>query len=374
MSGLHSCQETTQSTTIWDLPLRLFHWAMVVVVFVAAITGYFFEEWWLDVHVFAGYALSTLLVFRLFWGLFGSYYSRFSTFPLSKSNIRSHFKSLMRGKSPAYAGHNPVGAGMIIILLTTLVGLVFTGFIIWGGQENNGPLASVVGYQAGEWSEEIHEILAGLLMIAIGIHLLGVITETVLFKHPVIQAMINGKKEGIAPAEHRVSHWHTVLGLVIFICVASAFSYWVNAAPSPIQSIPSINTTYQQECGDCHPAYHPSLRPEQDWQNIMEGLSNHYGEDASLSPDTHAEISAFLAQHNAASFDTEIAHKIGRRTTSSFRMTDTRYWQKKHDELTTGDFSHPDVGSKVNCNGCHQDADSGRFDDAKIKLPKGIHS
>lgn len=369
-----SSNNMAQSTTIWDLPLRLFHWAMVAVVFVAAITGYFFEEWWLDIHVFAGYALTSLLVFRLIWGLVGSYYSRFSTFPLSKSGVQSHLKGLIRGKSPTYPGHNPVGAWMIVILLVSLSGLVLTGLIVWGGQENNGPLATVVGYQAGEWSEEIHEALAGILMAAIAVHLLGVIAETVLFKHPVINAMITGKKDGLAPAEHRVSHIHSILGLVIFICVSTAFTYWVNAAPSPAQLAGPANTIYQQECGDCHPAYHPSLRTAQDWQSIMDGLSNHYGEDASLFPDTHAQISAFLVQHNATSFDTEVAHKIGRHTTASFRMTDTRYWQKKHDELSTRDFSHPSIGSKVNCNACHQDADSGRFDDAKIKLPKGVHS
>ena len=57
-------------TRVWDLPLRLFHWAMVVAVVVAAITGFLTPEWWLDLHSVAGYALGVLLAFRLVWGVF----------------------------------------------------------------------------------------------------------------------------------------------------------------------------------------------------------------------------------------------------------------------------------------------------------------
>ncbi|NVK19651.1 MAG: cytochrome b/b6 domain-containing protein [Methylocystaceae bacterium] len=362
-----------KSPIIWDLPLRFFHWSMVAVVFTAAVTGYFFEEWWLDVHVYAGYALTCLLIFRLIWGFLGSYYSRFHTFPLSRNGVVTHLKNLLKGKSEQHAGHNPVGAWMIVGLLATLCLLVVSGFIVWGGQENKGPLASLIGYQFGEWGEEIHETLAGILMFAISIHLLGVLVETFIFKHPIVQAMITGRKEGVSATGKPVSIWHSLAGMLILIGVGAAFSYWITTKQQPPMAM-SSNETYQQECGDCHPAYHPSLRSQNDWQQIMNNLSDHYGEDASLDATTYQEITAFLNSQNANTFDTEVAHKVGRHDTPNQRMTQTRYWQKKHDELTETDYSHPDIGSKVNCNACHKDADSGRFDDDQIKLPKGVHS
>jgi cytochrome b len=373
MAETQATGQHNKPLVVWDLPLRFFHWLMVLTVTIAAVTGYFFEEWWLDVHVYAGYVLACLLVFRLIWGFIGSYYSRFHTFPLSADNLFKHLKDLLKGKSKQHTGHNPVGAWMIVVILTTLISIVVTGFLVWGGQENNGPLASVVGYQAGEWSEDIHEVLAGILMTVIGIHILGVLVETVIFKHPLIKAMITGRKEGVSHAGKPASTWHTVVGFVIILSVGGAFSYWISAtAQTPLAM--SSNATYQQECGDCHPAYHPSLRTQNNWQMIMTNLSDHYGEDASLDGAVHSEISDFLNLQNASSFDTEVAHKIGRHDTQSLRMTDTRYWQKKHDELDAKDFSHPSIGSKVNCNACHKDANSGRFDDDQIKLPKGIHS
>lgn len=373
MPNINSQRSATDQKLIWDLPLRVFHWAMVLTVTIAAVTGYFFEEWWLDVHVYAGYSIGCLLAFRLIWGFIGSYYSRFHTYPLNIKSVISHLKNLMRGKSDPHTGHNPVGAWMIVVLLSCLTLLIITGVAVWGGQENQGPLAHLISYKVGDFSEDIHEVLANILMFTIAIHILGVFVETFVFNHPLVNAMITGKKS-TTDAVARVTIWHTVRGAFVFTLIIAGVIYWGATAPSnsmaEIQTLPE----YKQECGDCHPAYHPSLRTAASWQSIMNNLSDHYGEDASLDRQTMKEISTYLQANNAQSFDTEVAHKIGRHDTSSMRMTDTRYWQKKHDEIKENDFKHSAIGSKVNCNGCHQDADTGRYDDENIKLPKGVKS
>ena len=105
-----SVAKPVQAVMVWDLPLRLFHWAMVCVVAVAGVTGFLAPEWWLDVHVIAGYALTTLLVFRLVWGFAGSRYSRFRSFPLTPGGVVHHIRSLLHKKSPVHTGHNPVGS------------------------------------------------------------------------------------------------------------------------------------------------------------------------------------------------------------------------------------------------------------------------
>jgi cytochrome b len=359
-----------EGAVIWDFPLRFFHWAMVGVVAIAALTGYLFEGWWLNIHVYAGYALLCLLLFRLVWGFVGSYYSRFHHFPLARQEVVAHIKSLLKGRSKEYVGHNPVGAWMIVILLSTLVLLVLSGLLVWGGQENSGPLASVASYGVGKASEEVHEVLAGLLMAAIAFHIGGVLIENFIFKHPLIKAMMTGRKEG-AIAQGKVRVAHSVLGIGLFFAIACGVAFWVNAAQGP-RFIGAQNATYTQECGDCHLAYHPSMRTGESWEKMLLGLESHYGEDASLIPEKRAEILAYLQENNATTFDTKVAHKIGQVETASLRMTDTRYWQKKHDDFKPATFTHAEIGSKVNCNACHQDAADGRFSESAIKLPKGI--
>jgi len=373
MPHINSEASIPEEKLIWDLPLRVFHWSMVLTVAIAALTGYFFEEWWLDVHVYAGYSIGCLLAFRLIWGFVGSYYSRFHTYPVKIKDVTLHLKSLMRGKSEPHTGHNPVGAWMIMVLLSSLTLLIITGMVVWGGQENQGPLAQLIGYKVGDFSEDIHEILANILMFAIAIHILGVLVETFVFKHSLIKSMVTGKK-ATTDTKASVTIWHTLRGAFIFGLILTGVLYWGAIAPSPFMTETHVFPAYKQECGECHPAYHPSLRTASNWQAIMNNLSDHFGEDASLDEQTTQEISTYLQANNAQSFDTEVSHKIGRHDTKSMRMTDTRYWQKKHDEIKDSDFKHSSIGSKVNCNGCHQDADTGRYDDEKIKLPKGVKS
>ncbi|NQU55733.1 MAG: cytochrome C [Rhodospirillales bacterium] len=128
---------------------------------------------------------------------------------------------------------------------------------------------------------------------------------------------------------------------------------------------------YVNECGDCHHAYHPSLRTKGAWHTIMNGLPDHYGEDASLDKETAKSIKAYLNANAAETFDTEAAQRVGRIDTASLRMTDAPYWKKRHQDIDATVFRQKAVGSKVNCNGCHKDASSGRFDDIKILIPTG---
>lgn len=357
------------SPVIWDLPLRLFHWLTVFIVFVAAITGYLFEEWWLNIHVYAGYCLMSLLGFRILWGALGSYYSRFHTFPLSPVRFREHLKNLLIGKVKSYEGHNPVGAWMIVFLLMTLLILVVSGLIVWGGQENNGPLAQVVGYQLGELTEELHELFANFLLVLIFLHVSGVILESALLKRNLIKAMITGKRNSDFGSEKTQRHHYLLRGFIVFVTVVISLTYWVNSKSSTIE-IFEVNSVYLEECGGCHVAYHPSLRTQKTWQSLLSNLSDHYGEDASLDEHGLMNITRYLMKQSAHFVDSESAHNIGRQETQTMRITDTSYWKKRHKEINEGLFSSPNVGSKINCNACHSDADSGRFDDVNINLPE----
>ena len=122
----------------WDPGVRIFHWLLVFSVSTAALTGFFAPENWLGFHIWAGYAVSSLIVFRLIWGFFGSGTSRFSSFMYSGQEVLVHMRNVLAGKPSHFAGHNPLGGLMVFGLLTVLSLIVLSGMVGLGGQENQG--------------------------------------------------------------------------------------------------------------------------------------------------------------------------------------------------------------------------------------------
>jgi len=364
----------TVKVQIWDLPLRLFHWSMVAAVSVAGFTGFVGRPWWLGAHVFAGYSIGILLVFRFAWGVLGSHYSTFKSFPLAPRGALNHVRSLLRRSSRAHTGHNPVGAWMIMALLFTLLVLVSTGMFALGGQEGLGPLGFLVDFQTGRRAADLHEIAAWALFGVVATHLLGVFVEACLLRHPVLSAMITGNKwiSATKARFHRRSYTARGVGLlaVTTVVLLSGGLILASNPPSGWMLVPAP-AAYSAECGSCHHAYHPSLRTEKSWRSMMSNLSEHYGEDASLDAETTTAIETFLAANAAGKFDTEASWRIGRTDTRSLRITDTAFWKKRHDGIAERVFKQSSVGSKINCNGCHGDAASGRFADQNIHFPNG---
>ena len=359
---------------VWDLPLRLFHWSMVAAVAIAGFTGFAGRSWWLEAHVIAGYALGVLLAFRFAWGILGSYYSTFRSFPLAPRSSLNHLRSLLRNNTQDHAGHNPVGAWMIIVLLFALSALVASGLVVLGGQENLGPLAFLADFQTGRRAADFHAMAAWGAVGLIAIHLLGVFVEVQLLRHPVLSAMITGNKSLKATKEKGDGQSYSARGLAIFAVAAVILlggGKLLAILPSSGWKSVQVPAAYSAECGSCHHAFHPSLRPEKSWQSVMSDLSDHFGEDASLDADTTATIESFLTANPAESFDTEAAWRIGRIYTRFLRITDTALWKKRHEGIGDDTFKLRSVGSKVNCNACHRDAASGRFADQDIHLPNG---
>ncbi len=122
------------------------------------------------------------------------------------------------------------------------------------------------------------------------------------------------------------------------------------------------NTVWQSECGACHVAYPPRLLPANSWRALMSGLDKHFGSDASLDPATTREISTFL-ENNAGSN----RHATGK---PPLRITETRWFQHEHDEVSARTWKNPKVKSASNCAACHLQAERGDFNEHNIRIPK----
>lgn len=125
---------------------------------------------------------------------------------------------------------------------------------------------------------------------------------------------------------------------------------------------------YKQECGSCHLPYPAKLLPARSWQTMMASLDNHFGDDASLSAATQAEILAYLSAHGAGNH-TRYLKGLAYNDTPQ-RITELPYFRRKHREVPERMVSgNPQVGSFSQCDSCHKDAAQGKFNEHTVVIP-----
>ena len=164
---------------VWDLPLRLLHWALVAVVATVWLStvGFF------RAHEPAGYAALGIVVVRLAWGFAGSRYARFSQFVRAPGSTLDYAARLRAGREPRYLGHNPLGGWMALALLGCVAGLGMTGWLyttdlFWGMA----------------WLDQLHGALAWLLLALAGLHVAGVAFTSWRHRENLARAMVTGNK------------------------------------------------------------------------------------------------------------------------------------------------------------------------------------
>lgn len=149
---------------------------------------------------------------------------------------------------------------------------------------------------------------------------------------------------------------------------------WLAGLAAPTGVHPADNPLYAAECSSCHFAYPPGLLPAASWQKLMSNLSEHFGENAELTPASQQLITEYLLQNAAEQDGGWIARGMQRSTEQSaeptLRITETAFFIHKHDELPPRVWrDNPKVGSLSNCSACHTKADTGVFDEHQVKIP-----
>jgi cytochrome b len=180
---------------VWDLPIRLFHWLLVVLItgsFVSINLGDEFIQW----HAYFGYSILTLLIFRIIWGFVGSTHARFSSFIPSKNTIVDY----LQGLSPRVLGHNPMGAVSVFALLLCLSIQVVTGLFVDDEVSFQGPLEKYVTSSVSSFLSEIHQANQVVILVLIAIHIAAIIFYKKFKGEDLIKPMISGNKE-IDPSE-----------------------------------------------------------------------------------------------------------------------------------------------------------------------------
>lgn len=367
--------ENAGQVKVWDLPTRLFHWLLAGSFVVAWLTHE--HDRYLDVHVFSGYLFSGLLLFRLIWGFTGGYYARFRAFGYHWREARDYLLAAIRGRSQRHLGHNPAGAWAIFLLLILGLAVSVSGLWVLGGEERHGPLAGWVGFSAAAVFRETHEITAFAMLVLVAVHIAGVAFESWRHRENLVSAMITGNKQGRGISTRAYVGVGAMMLVAVLIAAGFQFIGYARATPEkpylPFTgpSLPA-NAAWDSECGSCHLTFHPTLLPVRSWEALLKDQANHFGDDLALDPATLAELREFARRNAAESALTEAAWKINRSIAAQetpLRITETRYWKRKHRDIADKLWRAPAVRARANCAACHLDAERGTFEDAAMRLP-----
>lgn len=165
---------------VWDPAVRIFHWSLVTLFALAWVSA----EEWDSLHRWSGYVIAGLVLFRLFWGVVGTRYARFSQFVTGPVKTMIYLKDMILLKEKPSLGHNPAGAWMIMGLLFFLLATAGSGWIL-----------EQTTWEASEWLEEVHEALAEGMLVLIALHVAGVLWASWRHGENLILSMLHGKKK-----------------------------------------------------------------------------------------------------------------------------------------------------------------------------------
>jgi cytochrome b len=210
-------------TRVWDLPTRIFHWALAVCVFCLLITGFRGGDampW----HYRFGYCVLTLLMFRLVWGIVGGKWSRFASFIYTPSNILRYMKG--QGDPLHSVGHNPLGAFSVFAMLTLLLVQVSTGLISDDEISAAGPLTKFVSNATVSLASSYHVTIGKLLVIVLIVtHVTAIVFYLYKKRENLIKPMLHGDKllPDTMPASADTAATRTLALVILLLCAAAVY-------------------------------------------------------------------------------------------------------------------------------------------------------
>jgi cytochrome b len=193
---------------VYDLPTRIFHWLFALLF----LTGFTIakviddDSPWFNYHSLAGLTLGFLVMLRILWGFFGTQHARFSDFALNPKDLVHYFYGMLTGEKKRWAGHNPASSWAGVTMMLLALGLAVTGYLMTSGSNK-------------ETFEDVHELMADAFVIAVILHVAGIVIHTIRLREIIGLSMIDGKKADIAPemqiSSSRAGFGILLLGLVV---------------------------------------------------------------------------------------------------------------------------------------------------------------
>lgn len=210
---------------IWDLPTRLFHWSLVLLVVFSVTTAKIGGNW-MDWHLRSGYAVLALLVFRLLWGFAGARYARFAQFVRGPRAVLDYLRTAAAGER--HAGHNPLGAWSVVALLAALLVQASTGLFANDEIATEGPLSKLVSGATVGLMTKIHLVNEKLIYALVALHLAAIAYYQLAKREDLVAAMLTGVKRGVAAEPARDDATTRARAAVLALLAAGLVAYVVN--------------------------------------------------------------------------------------------------------------------------------------------------
>jgi cytochrome b len=211
-------EKTTDKTLVFDYPTRIFHWLFAFGFVGAFSIGKFVddESALYPLHMLFGSMMAFSVFLRIIWGIFGTFYARFSSFKLNPLELVEYIKSIGTQNKARSIGRNPASSFAAIAMMAVAIIIPITGFLMLKAQNRN------------EFHnlKEIHEILATIFALIALLHIGGIIIHTIVHKDPIGIAMINGTKK--STGEYGITNAKPIIG-ALFIALIGTAAFALNA-------------------------------------------------------------------------------------------------------------------------------------------------
>lgn len=212
-------RSSSAEAIIWDLPLRVFHWALVICVVVSVVSAKLGAT---AVHERSGLAVMGLILFRVIWGGIGSQTARFTTFVKSPAAVLASARHLVIGQTDNQSGHSALGGYATLLLLMVCLVMAVTGSFSTDDILYDGPFAHLAPDYVNTASR-IHHLTEKILFAVIAMHVLALFIYFWRLKKNLVPAMITGRRANAIGPSGRLSSSRTVLGLALMFCLIVLF-------------------------------------------------------------------------------------------------------------------------------------------------------
>ncbi len=210
---------------VWDVPVRLFHWLIVVLFAFSWWSG---EEHYMDWHRWSGYGALALLLFRIYWGFAGTSTARFAAFLRGPGAVLGYARGLAQRPYVAGQGHNPIGGWSVMLMLAALTVQVCAGlFAVDVDGLESGPLSDYVSFETGRSAAKLHHLVFNIALAVVAVHIAAIAVYRLWLKADLITPMITGKRQGVGPAAEAVGpgvSWRALVGMIGAAALAYAIS------------------------------------------------------------------------------------------------------------------------------------------------------
>jgi cytochrome b len=226
---------------VWDLPLRLFHWLLVLSLAASWATAKAGFDW-RPLHMRLGYFTIGLVLFRLVWGFIGPRHARFTSFLKGPVGVWRYARGMAAGTMLVEtAGHNPLGALMVVLMLVLLAIQTATGLFTSDDIVYAGPYNGAVSENLAKQLGHIHHVNFNFILAAVALHILAIGFYTVAKKQRLIPAMFTGRKPAESVTEQEAISNSEILKACIIALICAGLVYWLLSVAPPPSTASSFN-------------------------------------------------------------------------------------------------------------------------------------